>query len=74
MKVMLINLLLGAQNFVDCLRRHAPIIHVAKMMAAVPAAVIKIEDKAIRLVGFCKIFGTKPITNDGTITTAIFMM
>ena len=71
---MRINLFLGAQNFVDCLRRHVPIIHIAKMMVAVPAAAIKIEDKAIRLVGFCKIFGTKPITNEGTITTAIFMM
>ncbi|HMK95484.1 MAG TPA: hypothetical protein VK536_08830 [Candidatus Limnocylindrales bacterium] len=65
---MRISFFLGAQNFVDCLRRHAPRIQTAKMTVAVPTAAIKIEDKAITLVGFSEIFGIKPTTNDGTIT------
>jgi len=74
MRVVRISFFLGAQNFVDCLRRHPPTIQIAKMTVAVPVAAIRIEDKATRLVGFSEIFGTKPITNDGNITTPIVMM
>ena len=73
MKVVRINFFLGAQNLVDSLRRHVPTIQMAKMTVAVPAAVIKIESKATKLVGFSKIFGTKPTTSDGSITTPIVM-
>ena len=73
MKVVRINFLLGAQNFVDCLRRHAPRIQIAKMTVAVPVAAIKIESKAIKLVGFSEIFGIKPTTNEGTIKIPIIM-
>jgi len=69
MKVVRISFLLGAQNFVDCLRRHAPTIQIAKIAVAVPKAVMKIDNKATKLMGFSKIFGTKPTANDGTITT-----
>jgi len=73
MKVVRMSFLLGAQKFVDCLRRHAPTIQIAKMTAAVPVAAIKIEIKATKLMGFSKIFGTKPTAKDGNMTTPTVM-
>ena len=71
MKVARINFLLGAQNFVDCLNRHPPRIHMLNITVSVPVAAIRIEDKLVTLVGFCKIIGTKPNTNDGTMMIPI---
>lgn len=73
MKVARISFFLGAQNFVDCLKRHAPTIQTPKITVTDPAAAIKSENKPIKLAGFAKIIGTKPTTKDGSIMTPIIM-
>ena len=66
------NFFLGAQNFVDCLRRHTPKIQIPKMIVTVPVAAIIIEDRETGLTRFAEILGTNATINDGTITTPTF--